>query len=134
MFGQCLSEADGSALSSQLSDPEGPYATPYKVASVSRFDPLFDPKEYWRGNVWLSLNWLVWRGLLAYGQKEAAAALVHDSLALVEKSGFCEYFDPITGGPGEKYGLVCPRGQSWSTIILDMLLDSVQTNERNANE
>lgn len=121
MFGQCLSRAEAVALSSQLFDPAGPYATPYKVASVSRFDPLFDSKEYWRGNVWLSLNWLVWKGLLAYGQKEQAAALMCDSLALVEKSGFCEFFDPLTGDPGEKYGRPCPLGQSWSTIILDML-------------
>jgi len=121
MFGHCLLQAEADAFSSELFDPAGAYATPYRVASTSRFDPLFDPKEYWRGNVWLSLNWLVWKGLLAYGQGDAAAAMVRDSLAVVEKSGFCEFFNPLTGEAGEKYGRTCPRNQSWSTIILDML-------------
>jgi glycogen debranching enzyme len=121
MFGQCLSRAEADTISTRLLDPVGAFATPYKVASTSRFDPLFDPGEYWRGNVWLSLNWLVWRSLLAYGRADAAAVIVRDSLALVEKSGFCEFFNPLTGGPGEKYGRSCPEHQSWSTIILDML-------------
>jgi glycogen debranching enzyme len=121
MFGQCLSSAEAEAVSAQLFDPVGAFTTPYRLPSTSRFDPLFDPKEYWRGNVWLSLNWLVWKGLLAYGRTDAAAAMVCDSLALVDKSGFCEFFNSVTGEAGEKYGRSCPRNQSWSTILLDML-------------
>ncbi len=121
MFGRCLSHAEANSISAELFEPEGAFSTPYKVSSTSRFDPLFDSKEYWRGNVWLPINWLIWKGLLAYGKKEEARKILEDSLSLVENAGFCEFFDPITGEIGEKYGQACPRNQSWSTIVLDMI-------------
>ncbi len=120
MFGQCLSRAEADTISTRLLDPVGAFATPYKVASTSRFDPLFDPRVLARQCLALP-QLAVWRSLLAYGRADAAAVIVRDSLALVEKSGFCEFFNPLTGGPGEKYGRSCPEHQSWSTIILDML-------------
>jgi glycogen debranching enzyme len=124
LFGKCLSDTEAETFSAQLFDPSGPYETSYKIASTARTDPSFDPAEYWRGNVWLPLNWLVWRGLRAYGQKTQAGAIVRDSLALIEKSGFCEFFNPLTGESGSKYGQSCPQRQSWSTIVLDMVQES----------
>ena len=61
------------------------------------FDPThenFDPKRYWRGPVWVNLNWILYHGLKAYGYTSLAARLKADTLHLIETYGFYEYFDP----------------------------------------
>jgi glycogen debranching enzyme len=57
----------------------------------------FDPDRYWRGPVWMNTNWLLERGLRRYGADAAADRLRDDSLALLEREGFREYFNPHTG-------------------------------------
>lgn len=122
LFGQCLTPDEADTLSARLFGPEGEFSTRYLVPSTARSDPLYNPNEYWRGNVWLSVNWLIWKGLRAYGRTREAHLIAAQSLALVEKSGFCEFFNPETGECGTKYGQECPKTQSWSTIVLDMLM------------
>lgn len=61
------------------------------------FDPeseQFDPKRYWRGPIWINLNWLIYRGLQRYHQDTLADRVKKDTLHLMEKYGFYEYFDP----------------------------------------
>jgi GH15 family glucan-1,4-alpha-glucosidase len=43
------------------------------------------------------VNWLLVEGLRRAGAHDAAARLAERTLALVERSGFFEYFDPQTG-------------------------------------
>ena len=121
LFGRCLSDAQAASMAAELSDPLSGYAAPYPVPSVPVAAPGFDGAEYWRGNVWLSINWLIWTGLRNYGMAEAADRIAKSSLALVERGGFREFFDPLTGMGGAKYGRPCPRNYGWSTIALDML-------------
>lgn len=53
-----------------------------------------DFKKYWRGPVWINLNWLLYRGLLRYDMDETAERVKQDSLSLLRGHGFYEYFDP----------------------------------------
>ncbi len=53
-----------------------------------------DPKKYWRGPVWINLNWILYHGFKRYKFKETAKRIKNDSLELVDKLGFYEYFDP----------------------------------------
>ena len=58
-------------------------------------EPGFDPVRYWRGPVWIQVNWLVAGGLEACGLEEDGRLLRAESLQLVEASGFSEYFNSI---------------------------------------
>ncbi len=61
------------------------------------FDPEsvnFDPKRYWRGPVWINLNWMLYRGFKRYGMEDLADQIKSDTLYLLKKYGFYEYFDP----------------------------------------
>lgn len=105
----------------QLQDPRR-YApgggTRYALPTTAKDCPRFEPRRYWRGPIWLSANWLVIRGLERYGLTASAEALRKDSLELVRRSGFVEYYDP-------RDGTSCgARGFSWSAALaVDLLMD-----------
>ena len=61
------------------------------------FDPTnkrFNPKKYWRGPVWINLNWILYNGLKRYDFHEIAKRVKEDTIELIKREGFCEYFDP----------------------------------------
>lgn len=65
------------------------FDAPFPLPSTSPNDPAFDARRYWRGPTWMNINWLL--------APTVGPELVDRSLALVEKSGFREYYDPRTG-------------------------------------
>jgi mannosylglycerate hydrolase len=65
------------------------FDTPYPLPTTAPGDPNFDPIAYWRGPMWVNLNWLF---DLALG-----GTLRERTLALIDEVGFREYFDPLSG-------------------------------------
>jgi hypothetical protein len=59
--------------------------------------PEFEPQRYWRGPVWLIVNWMLIDGLRRNGCEELADRLLKDSLRLPETHGFFEYYDARSG-------------------------------------
>ena len=83
-------------------------------------EPSFAPgvvgtKLVWRGPVWMNTNWYISRGLRRHGQADLARHIEDRSAALVERSGFREYYNPLTG---EGHGAV---DFSWTALVVDML-------------
>ena len=89
------------------------------------FDPLsewFESSRYWRGPVWINLNWIIYKGLLKYQLNDAADQVKTDTLDLLTKYGCYEYFEPsreknkgFTAGYGG-------NNFSWSAALgLDLL-------------
>lgn len=94
--------------------PDGDSA--FALPSTSKDEPLYSPRRYWCGPVWINANWIVADGLRRYGYDEDAARLDRDCLELMRLSGFREYFDPRDGsGCGA-------RDFSWSAALLLELL------------
>jgi neutral trehalase len=67
------------------------------VPSYDRYGFGFSPSRYWRGPVWINLDWLLMRGLERYGFEKEAERLRSTIIELVRRTGFFEYFDPLTG-------------------------------------
>jgi glycogen debranching enzyme len=114
LFGGVPNKEEADELLRRLLTPA--FWTPYPISTTAVDHPDFAPDQYWRGNVWLSLNWLVYAGLRRYGYDDTAKHISEYSAELVEKNGFHEYFNPLDG---TGYG---PDQQSWTTLVLDMLI------------
>jgi hypothetical protein len=96
-------ENDGFCLSDESITP---------VPSYDMHGFGFSPVTYWRGPVWLNINWLLMHGLEDYGYREHADRLRKSIVELCREEGFHEYFNPITG-EGHGSDLF-----SWSAALL----------------
>lgn len=73
------------------------FGSPYPVPSAPLDSAWFNQRHYWQGPTWVNTNWLVIDGLTRYGFDDAAKLVREKTVAAVNKSGFREYFNPITG-------------------------------------
>jgi hypothetical protein len=69
----------------------------FRLPSVAKNERGYSPRRYWCGSVWIQMNWIIAQGLRRYGYAAQADALARDSLALIDQSGFREYYDPRDG-------------------------------------
>jgi hypothetical protein len=88
------------------------------VPSYDRYGFGFFPVRYWRGPVWVNINWFLMRGLERYGHESEAARLRETIVKLCSNEGFYEYFDPLTGmGHGSDFF-------SWTAaLLIEVLLE-----------
>ncbi len=91
-------------------------------ASTALDEPAFDPCRYWRGPVWINMNWMLYHGLQRNGYPDLAAQIRGDSLELVQKFGFWEYYDPWKNLPDKTAGGYGADQFSWTAaLVLDWL-------------
>lgn len=93
---------------------------PWAVTTVSKSSPDFDAHRYWRGPVWININWFLVRGLERLGLDAEAELLRAMTLQLVTASGFSEYYHPSTAAP------LGSREFSWSAALTLDLIDDLQ--------
>lgn len=88
-------------------------------ASTALDEPGFDPRRYWRGPVWININWLLFHGLQRYGEPALAARLRSESIELVRRFGFWEYYNPWKNLPKDQpnggYG---SNNFSWTAALM----------------
>jgi len=91
----------------------------YLCASFDPTSELYSPKKYWRGPVWINLNWLLFKGLKQYEYNDISQRVKNDSIELIERYGFYEYFDARKEQSETGYG---GNNFSWSAaLIIDLL-------------
>jgi len=80
----------------------------------------FEQKNYWRGPVWVNMNWLIWKGLLNYHLSDEAELVKNQTIEMVKEYGIFEYFNPFTDNQsGTGYG---GADFSWTAaLVLDMI-------------
>lgn len=71
----------------------------YLLPSHDPMDDKFDSLRYWRGPVWLIMNYFMASGVRQFNNKELSDRIVSDSISLIKEKGFAEYFDPKSGKP-----------------------------------
>lgn len=92
--------------------------TPFPLASVPVNSKVFNPGNsfiLYRGPTWIHSNWFLSKAILDYGYEAAAKTIIEKTVEMVEKSGFWEFYNPLTG---EGYG---QENLGWSTLVLDMV-------------
>jgi len=67
------------------------------VTTTARTEPAWEPRRYWRGPVWIIMNWFLIEGLRRYGYDDVAGRIRDDTLGLIEAGGFREYYDVRDG-------------------------------------
>ncbi len=83
----------------------------YMLPSWDPNDDAFEPQRYWCGPLWAQMNYLTSMGLREQGYAAHAMELRCGLIDAIEKSGFWECFDPMTGE-----GCVS-RNFSWTAAI-----------------
>ena len=99
-----------------------PAQTGLPAPSYDRTAANFDTLRYWRGPIWVNVNWLLRRGLQQHGYPRQADELRTAMLDLVRRSGHYEYFHPDTGE-----GIGAPTFSWTAALTLDMLADRPAT-------
>ncbi len=91
----------------------------FPVPTTSASDPAFVAQEVvdlmWRGPTWGFTNWFVLEGLQVHNRSDVLNQLMDRWIALVERSGIWEMYNPITGTPNGVEGL------GMSCLIVDWL-------------
>ena len=95
-----------------------PERTNLPAPSYDRTAPNFDTLRYWRGPIWINVNWLLRRGMLLHGYRDQAEELRSAMLKLVHRAGHFEYFHPNTGD-----GIGAPSFSWTAALSLDLLAD-----------
>ena len=98
---------------------------PYAVATYDRGNADYAPGGYWRGPVWLNIDWLLLRGLNRYGMAAESDVLRESVLKLPTVSGFREHYDAETGEGGGAENF------AWSAaVLIDLAADAYGVDVR----
>jgi glycogen debranching enzyme len=99
----------------------GRYLTQCGIPSVSLEEPTFNPNfalwRCWRGPAWMNTAWLLVPAMATLGYRPEAERVVRSLELAVDRYGFREYYNPLTGrGLGA-------RGFGFATLLIDLLAE-----------
>lgn len=124
LYAGVASDKEAHLVVSEFLNNKKSFHSTFSLPTVSMAEASFNPDGDWRGDwwvgtnwrgpVWMASNWFVIQGLRRYGFTKEAERIRNDSRALIEKSGFREYYNPING---EGHGA---RDFTWGGLVLDM--------------
>jgi len=98
LFGRLANDKQAGQMASLIE--EWLAANRFPLSSIHPESPRYDPECYWRGPVWLHINWMVADGLRAYGYSQLAERIKEGARKCIEAaagSGYFEYYSPETG-------------------------------------
>ena len=88
------------------------------VPSFDKRGDGFSSSLYWRGPIWINVNYLLYKGLRHYGFHDYAERVKMSITRLTRKGGLYEYYDAETG---EGHGA---KDFSWTAaLLLDLMYE-----------
>lgn len=97
------------------------YGTATGIPSVARSEPTFNPRfslwRCWRGPAWMNTAWLLVPPMIELGYVTEAERIVRSLELAVQRHGYREYYNPLTGR-----GLAA-RGFGFATLLIDLLAE-----------
>jgi hypothetical protein len=95
------------------------YRVPFGIPSVAVEEPAFNPRwdrfRTWRGPSWMNTAWLLAPALRELGHDDEADRIVGSLATAVERSGWREYYNPLTGEG------MAARGFGFATLLVELL-------------
>ncbi|MCL4523589.1 MAG: hypothetical protein M1453_06875 [Acidobacteria bacterium] len=125
MWAGIATKEQAARLVKHLTNPES-FWRRYGVPTLAADDPYYNGNVtkccQWNGAVWLLWDYMVFRGLLNYGYRKEAEALVQRVMdgvifQLKDNHRFWESFSP------DNTQLASPKNYLWDTIIARMMID-----------
>lgn len=95
LFGGLADKKQAAAMADLIDDWLG--ATKVGLSSTHPSSPRYESQRYWRGPVWIHINWMIALGAADYGYSEIARRLQDAARDCVTAAGFWEYFDAESG-------------------------------------
>jgi len=90
----------------------------FAIPNYDKTKKDFSRKNYWRGPVWININWMLYQGLKRYRFRKKAEHLEKTIIELPVRFGFYEYFDSKYG---TGYGT---KDFSWTaSLFIDLVYD-----------
>ncbi len=114
LFAQIISLKEAKDLVNKRLLSKREFWANFPISTTALNEPSFNPEDLWRGPTWIGINWFIYKGLLNYGFRDIAEEIKKSSIALIQKSGFREYFNPSTG---EGLGA---QNFTWGGLVVDM--------------
>jgi len=96
LFGGLADKKQAAAMADLIDEWLG--ATKVGLSSTHPSSPRYESQRYWRGPVWIHINWMIALGAADYGYGKIAERLQDSARDCVTTAGFWEYFDADTGG------------------------------------
>ena len=114
LFGQLASDKQAQKIISTLE--EWMKQEFLLVPSTSPFDPNYESQRYWRGPIWPHVNWMICEGLKNYDRHDLSQIIRTQTLELISKLGFHEYYHPLgeSGLGGESFSWTASVYLIWS--------------------
>ena len=114
LFGQLASDKQAQKIISTLE--EWMKQEFLLVPSTSPFDPNYESQRYWRGPIWPHVNWMICEGLKNYDRHDLSQIIRTQTLELISKLGFHEYYHPLgeLGLGGESFSWTAAVYLIWS--------------------
>ena len=87
----------------------------YMLPSWDPDSPDFEAQRYWCGPLWPQMNYMTANGLTEQGEVELGQKVRDDLCRAIEKSGFWECFNPLTGDGcvGQNFSWTAALWLSW---------------------
>jgi hypothetical protein len=99
----------------------GRYRVATGIPSVALSEPTFNPRfalwRCWRGPSWMNTSWLLVPPMIELGYRAEAERIVRSLELAVDRHGYREYYNPLTGR-----GLAA-RGFGFATLLIDLLAE-----------